>query len=260
MEDVPQAQTSQLIENQSSHTSTTQTPHVFETVVEDVPDVSQVTHTPEPDTHTYRTRTTITDLASVYVPQNDDTETTTEQDFGTTAHTKNNDVEDVPQTENVMEHNGTPTEHNATETAQDATTHKKRVNKMPLALFCFSLFFINALVIVPKNYGEKWETMIGAWLICAIVPYIEFRYSAILLEIENVRSMRDFLSFLSNEWVALAVLIPAMLFQASDVYELAEKVLKAEGWRQLMPYFIAFSYQFYGLLETVNLESPTSKS
>jgi hypothetical protein len=71
--------------------------------------------------------------------------------------------------------------------------------------------------------------------------------------------MRDltqsFLKLLRSQWMALGVLIPAMLFQGFNLFELTWDVVNpVQNPNHIgLPFFMTV-FQLYGLIETVNMQ------
>lgn len=135
---------------------------------------------------------------------------------------------------------------------QQATDYDKR----PLAAFCFSLFVVNLIVVLPNVSDMAWYMQIGGIMVCSFAPFLEYRYSHILIEIwakEKIQR-QGVLRYFYTEGLAVLLLIPAMIFQSHDVYRLSELVLKPEGYfESALPIFLAFSYQLFGLMQTLHL-------
>ena len=128
-------------------------------------------------------------------------------------------------------------------------------NKVYLLAFCISLVVINALVIMPGLMSLRWFDIAKGGILCLLAPYIEYQYSGILLEIKkkDISVVQGIVRVFYQEKFAIAVLLPAMIFQASHVFILVCDVMKPTFIDYLFPVLIAFSYQVYGLMQTVHL-------
>jgi len=145
------------------------------------------------------------------------------------------------------------TEVKQIETVETPTIYDKRA----LFFFCSILVVINALVILPPNLGKSWDIILGSVIVCFLAPFVEFKYSAILIEIWDKLKKGELregvLKHLYKEWFAVTLLLPAMIFQSRDVFQLVYKVLNVTGIEIVFPVFIAFSFQLYGLMQTLHL-------
>lgn len=128
-------------------------------------------------------------------------------------------------------------------------------NKVYLLAFCISLVVINGLVIMPSLLDDKWYEVAKGGILCLLAPYIEYQYSGILLEIrkKDITVVQGIVRVFYQEKFAIAVLLPAMIFQATHVFILVCDVMKPTFIDYLFPGLIAFSYQVYGLMQTVHL-------
>lgn len=128
-------------------------------------------------------------------------------------------------------------------------------NKVYLLAFCISLVVINGLVIMPNLLADKWYNVAKGAILCLLAPYIEYQYSGILLEIrkKDITQVQGIVRVFYEEKFAIAVLLPAMIFQATHVFMLVCDVMKPTFIDYLFPVLIAFSYQIYGLMQTVHL-------
>ena len=148
----------------------------------------------------------------------------------------------------------------ATETVRETeptleTTPSVKYNKVPLGIFCFVMCLINLLVFVPKNWDAQPHIFTATFVICAIPCWMEYRFASILLAIETRNLSSSFLRLLRHQWMSLAVLVPAMLFQEFNLFELTWDVVKPDlnPNHGGLPYFMTV-FQLYGLIETVNMQ------
>lgn len=142
-----------------------------------------------------------------------------------------------------------------TVTPLSKSTVNTTYNKVYLLAFCISLVVINALVIMPGLMSLRWFDIAKGGILCLLAPYIEYQYSGILLEIKkkDISVVQGIVRVFYQEKFAIAVLLPAMIFQASHVFILVCDVMKPTFIDYLFPVLIAFSYQVYGLMQTVHL-------
>ena len=145
---------------------------------------------------------------------------------------------------------------NAEDLERIATDYDKR----PLAVFCFTLFVVNLIVVLPNVGQMNWYMKIGGVMVCSFAPFLEYRYSHILIEIwaKDKIVRKGILKWFYTEGLAVCLLIPAMIFQSHDVFKLSWIVLQPQGWfEKSLPIFLAFSYQLFGLMQTLHLPKKT---